>query len=184
MPEQRNPVSLLVFTVGGQRYGLPVTQVTRIIEMVAMLDLPGAPDGVQGMINVQGQVVPVIDLRRRWALPPQIYTLRTPIILVREKNEAQLMGLVVDKVDEVVEITPEQLKRLEQVVPAESVAEVARQTPHLAGVVRWGQQLGLLVKIEALLDPAEQEQLTSALQQTNHESSQGSDDQKQPVTGR
>lgn len=171
MAEKRNPAlaALLVFSVGGQRYGLPVTQVARIIEMVAMLDLPGAPDGVQGMINVQGQIVPVIDLRRRWALPPQSYTLRTPIILVQAEKEAQLMGLIVDKVDEVIEIIPEQLKRLEQVVPAESAAEVTRQTPYLAGVARWGQQLGLLVKMDALLDPAEQEQLATVLHQTKHE---------------
>jgi purine-binding chemotaxis protein CheW len=163
---------LLIFSLGGQRYGLPVTQVVRIIEMVAMLDLPGAPDGVQGMINVQGQIIPVIDLRRRWGLPPQPYTLRTPIILAHStpsagqaqaEDEGQPLGLIVDKVDEVIELTPEQLKRLEQVVPAESVAEMSGQTPYLAGVGRWGAQLGLLIKVEALLEPAEKEQLMTAL---------------------
>lgn len=153
----------LIFRVEAQWYGLPVTQILRIIEMVAMLDLPGAPQGVQGMINVQGEVVPVIDLRRRWGLSPQPYTLRTPIILVRGEEAAQTLGLIVDQVVEVIEVRPEQLKQLAQVVPASSAGALAQQSPYLAGVVRWGQQLGLLVRVETLLDPAEYAQLMAAL---------------------
>jgi purine-binding chemotaxis protein CheW len=153
----------LIFQVEAQWYGLPVAQVLRIIEMVAMLDLPGAPQGVQGMINVQGQVVPVIDLRRRWGLPPQPYTLRTPIILVQGEAEVQTVGLIVDNVVEVIEVRPEQIKQLEQVAPAGSAGELAQQLPYLAGVIRWGQQLGLLVRVETLLDPAEYAQLMAAL---------------------
>jgi purine-binding chemotaxis protein CheW len=107
--------------------------------------------------------VPVIDLRRRWGLPPQTYTLRTPIILVGGENERQTMGLIVDSVAEVIEVRPEQLKRIEQVVPAESAGELAHQAPYLSGIARWGQQLGLLLKVEALLDPAEHAQLMAAL---------------------
>ena len=157
------PSAWLIFSVEGQWYGLPVGQVLRIIEMVAMLDLPGAPKGVQGIINVQGQVLPVIDLRRRWGLPPQVYTLRTPIILVAGEKERQSLGLIVDSVAEVIEVRPEQLKRIEQVVPAESVGELAQQAPYLSGIARWGQQLGLLLRVEALLDPAEHAQLLGAL---------------------
>jgi purine-binding chemotaxis protein CheW len=153
----------LIFGVEGQWYGLPVSQVLRIIEMVAMLELPGAPQGVQGMINVQGQIVPVIDLRRRWGLPSQIYTLRTPIILVAGEKEGQTLGLIVDSVAEVIEVRPEQLKRIEQVVPVESVGELTHQAPYLSSIARWGQQMGLLLKVEALLDPAEHAQLLAAL---------------------
>jgi purine-binding chemotaxis protein CheW len=153
----------LIFRIEAQWYGLPVAQVLRIIEMVAMLELPGAPQGVQGIINVQGQIVPAIDLRRRWDLPPQVYTLRTPIILVGGENESQTLGLIVDSVAEVIEVRPEQLKRIEEVVPAESAGELAHQAPYLTGIARWGQQLGLLLRVEALLDPAEHAQLRAAL---------------------
>ena len=63
------PLSILTFRLGEQVYGLPVQEVVQIIEMVAFTRLPQAPFAVQGVINLRGKIVPVLDLRLRFDLP-------------------------------------------------------------------------------------------------------------------
>ncbi|MBE7528124.1 MAG: chemotaxis protein CheW [Ardenticatenaceae bacterium] len=132
---------VLTFQLGAQRYGLPVTAVHQIIEIVAITHLPQMPPGIQGAINVHGRVVPVIDLRLRFGLPCLPYHLHTPLILV-EAGE-QLLALVVDAVHEVV--------------------EVALPTYNAAAVVQVGQELIPLIDVAHLLDQQERQQLAQRL---------------------
>lgn len=73
---------VLTFLLDGQIFGLPITAVRQLIEMVAIVKLPEAPPAVQGVINVHGQIVLVVDLRLRLGLPSLPYHLYTPIILL------------------------------------------------------------------------------------------------------
>jgi purine-binding chemotaxis protein CheW len=92
-------VSLLTFRLAGQTYGIAIECVVQIIEMVTITHLPHAPAAVRGVINFQGQVVPVLDLRSRFSLPLQPYGLHTPIVLVYMAE--RITGFIVDSVDEV-----------------------------------------------------------------------------------
>jgi purine-binding chemotaxis protein CheW len=60
---------VLVFEVGGRRYGLPAAEVRELVRAVAILPLPQATAGIEGVINIRGTVVPVLDLRARLGLP-------------------------------------------------------------------------------------------------------------------
>jgi purine-binding chemotaxis protein CheW len=60
---------VLILEVGGQRYGLPVADVQELLRMVTLTPLPSGPPIVEGVINVRGKVVPVLDLRTRFRLP-------------------------------------------------------------------------------------------------------------------
>src|SRR4051794_17371746 len=64
-------LAVVVFEVGGQRYGLPAADVQELLRAVAVVPLPRAPVVVKGVINLRGRVVPVFDIRSRFRLPPR-----------------------------------------------------------------------------------------------------------------
>jgi len=66
---ERKLLELLIFELGDQRYGLPVSDVREIVRAVPPVPLPGAPGIIEGVINLRGRVVPVLDIRRRFQLP-------------------------------------------------------------------------------------------------------------------
>jgi purine-binding chemotaxis protein CheW len=148
--------SLLTFKVGGQLYGAPVDKVIRIIEMVTITHLPEAPETIQGLINLHGQPVPVMDLHLRFGLPRPAYGLHTPIVLVdaaAEDGPPRPLGLVVDSVQQVVE-SPDLFRE-----PA--VAQLPAS--YLLGVVKLQRQMLLLLNIPALLRPAELASLAATM---------------------
>jgi purine-binding chemotaxis protein CheW len=158
-------VSLLTFKVAGQIYGIAVGSVVRIIEMVTITSLPGAPDSIRGFINVHGKAVPVADLRQRFGLPQVAYTLHTPIILVHVDNGLRTLGLVVDAVDQVLDAPSEGLEMTETIVPTDLVGPMAQQAPHLAGVAKVDRHMILVLDVKALLTQGDQVQLSKALEQ-------------------
>ena len=62
---------VLVFEVGGQRYGIPSADVRELVRAVAITPLPDAPAVIEGVVNVRGRVLPVLDLRARFGMPPK-----------------------------------------------------------------------------------------------------------------
>jgi purine-binding chemotaxis protein CheW len=154
-------VTLLTFKVAEQMYGLTVTNVARIIEMVTITHLPNAPETIQGIINVQGKAVPVMDLRQRFGLPPQPYHLHTPIILTDAGDNGRMLGLVVDTVEDVLEVPPANMELTEIFVPAEIVGAMATQAGHLAGVAKINRQMVLVLNARALLSQTEQVKLST-----------------------
>lgn len=92
----------VVFELGSQRYGIPIEQVNEIQQIVAFSDVPADGLGVVGMVNLRGEVVPAIDVRRLIGMEDRAYTLETPMIIVR--SDEHLVALIVDHVEDVVEL--------------------------------------------------------------------------------
>ena len=141
--------ALLTFKVAGQLYGVPVNKVIRIIEMVTITHLPEAPDTIQGLINLHGQPVPVMDLHRRFGLPRPAYGLHTPIVLVDAAagdSPPRPLGLVVDSVQQVVEAPGG---------PLGEPTPTQQSASYLLGVMKLERQMLLLLNLPALLRPAE-----------------------------
>jgi len=90
---------LVVFDVEQQRYAIRVSNVSEIIRMVQIDPLPDAPEWVSGVINLRGQIIPVIDLRKRLGKESAEMDLTTPIIITREQGQGRI-GIVVDTVDD------------------------------------------------------------------------------------
>ena len=151
-------ITLLTFDVAEQAYGLPVTDVVRIIEMVTITHLPDMPDTIQGIINLQGKTVPVMDLRQRFGLPPQAYGLHTPIILASMGGE-RMLGLIVDAVEDVLEVVAKNMEMAEAIVPKELSARAAP----LAGVAKVNWQMILILNVQGLLSQTEHNELSQAL---------------------
>lgn len=118
MPED-GELTIVVFRLADQSFGLPVTAVGQIIEMVLPAYLPQLPPFVPGIIDYHGQLVPLVDVRLRFGLPFRPYDLYTPVILTHVND--RFLGLIVDAVADVVTVLPPQIQPIAAVLPAELV---------------------------------------------------------------
>ena len=82
---QKGPETL-VFEVGGRRYGLPADEVVELVRVVAVVPLPRSPGWVEGVVNLRGLVVPVIDLRSRLGLAAKGIELSDQLIVARGRD--------------------------------------------------------------------------------------------------
>lgn len=142
---------LVVFHLDGQRYALHLPVVQRISSMVQITPLPQAPDVVQGVINVQGEVVPVVDLRRRFGLPERTPTVQDHLVLARTSRRR--LAFAADRVDGV-------LRAADNVIPA---AVVVPGLPHVEGIVTLPDGMILIHDLDRFLSWDEERALDQAL---------------------
>lgn len=147
---------LVVFSLNQRPYALPVESVTQIIEMVTITPLPQVIPAVEGIINVHGTTVPVVNLCRHLNLPENRRQLDTPIILT--KTDGQTIGLIVDNVIDVITVTRDQITRPADVLPAE-----LGDTPLLQGILHTQQDTVLILRSDRLLLPDQAETLARIL---------------------
>ncbi len=98
----------LTFSLQNESYGIDVLKVREIIRLTSITAVPQMPDSVRGVINLRGKIIPVIDLRRRFGFDCVKDTDLTCIIVVQVKmpdGQSTQMGLVVDGVEEVINLT-------------------------------------------------------------------------------
>ncbi len=81
-------LELVVFILDDQRYALRLPAVERVLPMVGVTPLPKAPSIALGMINLHGQVIPVVDIRRRFGLPPRDFALSARLLIARTARRA------------------------------------------------------------------------------------------------
>lgn len=92
----------LTFRIADEDYGIEICFVTEIIGIQSITEVPDMPVYIKGVINLRGTVIPVMDVRARFNLPSKEYEERTCIVVVNV--EEKTVGLVVDKVNEVIDI--------------------------------------------------------------------------------
>jgi purine-binding chemotaxis protein CheW len=97
----------LTFDVAGETYAVNIRTVTTIVGVQRISEIPDLPPYIRGVMNLRGKVIPVMDIRLRFNLPWKEYDDRTTIIVLDVQNAST--GLVVDKVNDVVTISPEQI---------------------------------------------------------------------------
>src|SRR5438552_16207181 len=90
---------LVVFQLGAELYGVEISRVHEIIRLQTVTRVPRAPAFVEGVINLRGKVIPVVDLRRRFGLEMTDHTRASRIVVVEIAD--QVVGIVVDGVSEV-----------------------------------------------------------------------------------
>lgn len=102
----------LTFELGREVYGLQILKVQEIIGMMNVTAVPRTPEFVRGVINLRGKVIPVIDLRLKFAMETKEDTERTCIIVVQVSGGSQMvtMGIIVDEVSEVLDVKAEQIE--------------------------------------------------------------------------
>ncbi len=108
--KQQNTESIegkyLTFSLAKEEYGIGILKVREIIGYVPITPIPRTPDYVKGILNLRGQVIPVIDLRLRFSMPAAEVTEQTCIIVAEVAAAGHILhlGLIVDRVQEVLNI--------------------------------------------------------------------------------
>ncbi len=155
---QRN---LVTFRLDRQTFALPIEPIVQIIEMVTITPLLQVNPAVEGVINVRGTAVPVVNLRRHLCLPEAKLELHTPLILVQTGERT--VGLIVDEVSSVLNISASQIT-----IPTEVLPEGLAQAPLLQGLIHTPRGTVLLLDLGYLFS-ASQAQLVQALAALPHD---------------
>ncbi len=102
----------LIFSLGSEEFGIQVLAIKEIIGMQEITPVPKMPRHIKGVINLRGQVIPVVDLSLKFSLTPHEYTYRTCIIVVRSRGVSgdRLIGAIADGVSEVLTISEEDIE--------------------------------------------------------------------------
>ena len=141
---------LISFKVGNEEYGLDILRVKEVIRIREITRLPKAPSFVKGIINLRGDVIPIIDLRDKFGLEHQEYTDMTRVIVV--DVDEKLVGMVVDAASQVVRIPADQIDPPPPIVGGLS-------TEYIKGVGKIDERLVILLQIDRILSTEEKLEL-------------------------
>ena len=143
---------IVMFSLDEPRYALPLSLVERVVRIVEITPLPKSPDIVMGVINMQGQVIPVINVRRRFHLPEREIRLEDQLIIARTPR--RLVALVADSVSGV-----HRLEEREMVIARQELP----YAEYVQGVVKMEQGLFLICDLDQFLSLEEEKSLDTAL---------------------
>jgi purine-binding chemotaxis protein CheW len=144
---------LVSFNLDDQKYALFLSAVIRIIRVVEITSLPKAPDIVLGVINMHGQIVPVLDIRKRFRLPQREIQLDNQLIIAQTSKRT--VALLVDFVSDVVEISEEKIIAGEHILPGMEYVE---------GVVKTEDDMILIHDLEQFLSLQEEKALHESME--------------------
>jgi purine-binding chemotaxis protein CheW len=144
---------LIIFTLDDQRYALPLPAADRVVRMVAITPLPKAPDIVLGVVNFQGRIIPVINVRRRFCLPEREIALTDQLVVAHTGRRH--VALVADAVLEVIACAAQSLIATEDIVP---------KVKYVDGVVKLIDGLILIHDLDKFLSLEEEDSLDQALE--------------------
>lgn len=143
---------LVAFTLGEQRYALPLTTVQRVVRMVEVTPLPKAPEIVLGVIDFQGTIIPVMSMRKRFGLSEPETNLSDQIIVA--DTAKRCVALVVNSVTGVLERTAEAVTETEKIIPGAQYVE---------GITRLEDGILFIHNLEHFLSENEEQQLCALL---------------------
>jgi purine-binding chemotaxis protein CheW len=148
----------LTFQLGNEEFAIKVLKVREIMGVKEITAVPQTPAFVNGVINLRGNVIPVVDLRLKFDLPEAEYTQRTCIIVVQVPGEAgpMLMGTVVDGVSEVLNLTAADIENTPDFGQGLTV-------PYILGMAKTKGGVKILLDIDQVLTSQDVAGLAEAL---------------------
>ncbi len=135
-------LQIVGFRIGRETFGLPIALVHEIVRPPDITNVPHAPDYVEGVMNLRGRIVPVIDLRRRFGGSAGENTRKTRVLVVDVESRA--VGLIVDSASEVLRISDTQIEPPPTVFTADA-------TNYVTGVAKHQGRLIILVDLKRIL---------------------------------
>ena len=143
----------VTFFLEKEKYGIQVMQVQEVLRVSDIAPVPGAPDYVLGIINLRGNVVTVIDSRKRFHLPEKEPDDSTRIVIIEAENE-QVVGILVDSVAEVAELSASEIETAPNVGNEDSAR-------YIQGVCNKDDELLILLDVEKLLTDEEWDEVAN-----------------------
>jgi purine-binding chemotaxis protein CheW len=130
------------FRIGRETFGLPIATVREIVRVPEITSVPNAPDYIEGVINLRGRIIPVVDLRKRFGEQPGQANKRNRIVVV--EMERRSIGLLVHSASEVLKIPPSEIEAPQNVFPEGELS-------YITGVAKLKGRLVILLDLSRVL---------------------------------
>jgi purine-binding chemotaxis protein CheW len=147
---QDRMVQMVVFELNKKEYGIPVHATKEVIRLTDIVAIPNAPDFISGVINLRGNILCVIDLRKQFNFPVQNSD-ETRIIIA--KLSRMMVGLIVDRVHEVMKIMKTQID------PVPEILNIQMHQNCLVGMAKMNERIITLLNLEKILSEEQIKQL-------------------------
>jgi purine-binding chemotaxis protein CheW len=144
-------LQLVSFNIGTEEFGVDILKVQEINRMVDITKVPRSPDFVEGIINLRGKVIPIIDIRKRFNMELAEHDKNTRIVVV--DIDGQVMGMIVDSVSEVLRIPASTLEPTPEVV-------TSVDSDYIRGVAKLEDRLLIYLDLSRILSGEERKVLS------------------------
>lgn len=136
----------LTFMLAGEYYGVDILRVQEIKGWTQVTQIPNTPDYIQGVLNLRGTIVPIIDMRMRFSLEHEDYTPITVVIVLSVKCSSgdRVIGIVVDAVSDVLDVKTDDIK------PSPDFGTTVN-TEFISGLTVVGEQIATLLDVDKML---------------------------------
>ena len=159
---EEETVHLVTFQVGGEEYGVDIRRITEVVRPLKITPLPRMPEFIEGVVNLRGVIIPIVDLRKRFALsriaenPRKMRMLITKGALPGASGAGrELLGVVVDGVNEVLHIRKQEIEQAPEVA-------MGQHAGFITGMGKIGDRLVTLIDITKILNLQERSALAEA----------------------
>ena len=143
---------VFVFNLDDKCFALYLNIVLRVLPSLEITPLPGSPKVVLGIINIEGEIIPVFNIRLRFQIPFKEMNLDDKIIIVKTINRK--VAFLVDDVKEIIDITEGDLIKSKEILPVQNYIE---------GIMKLGDDLVLIHDVDNFLSLSEEEKLNNAI---------------------
>jgi purine-binding chemotaxis protein CheW len=155
-------MQIVTFQVGGEEYGLDIKSITEVIRPLKITPLPRMPEFIEGVINLRGVIIPIVDLRKRFSLLKTAGNPRTMRLVITKGafttdagQGKELLGLLVDLVNEVLHVPRKDIE------PAPAAA-TGQHAEFITGMGKVGDRLIIFLDIARILSRQERSALAEA----------------------
>lgn len=148
----------IIFNLDEQRFAMHFSAVERVIRAVEVTPLPKAPEIVPGVVNIQGRIIPVVNIRKRFRLPEREMDLSDQFIIAHTSRRT--VALVVDAVSSVIERSEQEVIAVEKILP---------EMEYVKAVVKLKDGIILILNLEKFLFFEEEKMLDDELKNTQKE---------------
>ncbi|MCI8339120.1 MAG: purine-binding chemotaxis protein CheW [Lachnospiraceae bacterium] len=138
----------IVVSLGEEQYGIDIKYIDNIVRMSRITRIPSAQNYFKGVINLRGEVIPVMSLRLKFDLEPDEYSNATRIIIIKPESQSAI-GIIVDEVKEVITLSEEEIDKPD----ASESNDVNKQ--YLSGVGKTKEGLVTLLNITSVINEKE-----------------------------
>ena len=143
-------ISLVTFKISNETYAIDIMEVNEIVKLTEITPIPNAPDFVDGIITLRGQIIPIVDLNKRFNFAPRTYTeedeLFRAIVIIRVQD--MTIGILIDQVNRVIPVNRDQIQP-----PPQMVSGVGAE--FISGVVKQNDNLFVILDIQKLFSKKE-----------------------------
>lgn len=153
--EVEERLQLVTFELGDEEFGIGILPVQEIVRMMTITRVPQSPPSVEGVVNLRGQITPVLDLRKRFELEAQAQGNDSRIVVVEIHD--RVLGFIVDRVNEVLEVPASTVESAPTLV-------TSVDSDYVRGVVKLEERLLILLDLERLFGVSEIDRLERAVE--------------------